>query len=379
MSDTTRSYWLNTMLKISDPVIINAAEQKLSQTLPIEFHPGRKQYMLLEALGRTLVGISPWLELEDVPEEEKSIHAEYRVLCRKAIENAVDPQSKDYMNFSEGYGQALVDAAFLAQAILRAPNELYYKLSQEGKTNLIKALKTTRKFVPFMCNWLFFSATIEAFLYKIGEEYDPVRIEYAIRMHMKWYVGDGFYGDGEFFHMDYYNSFVIQPMFYDVLKTVVNTRDDYPELFKTVTARAARHSAILEMLINKDGTYPVVGRSTTYRFAVFHALSQAVLEDFLPETLPANQVRCGLTEVIKQVLSGRGMFDENGFLTPGVYGRQEKMAEDYICVGSLYFCLTVFLPLGLPASNKFWSGEECSWTAKKIWSGEDVSRDHSID
>ncbi len=38
------------------------------------------------------------------------------------------------------------------------------------------------------------------------------KIDFAVDKHKEWYKGDGWYGDGPDFHLDYYNSFVIQPM-----------------------------------------------------------------------------------------------------------------------------------------------------------------------
>lgn len=116
-----RAYWLQTMLKIADPVLKNLAAGTLKQNMPTVFHPDRVEYMHLEALGRTVCGIAPWLELDGLTGEEAEIQAEYRELTRKAIANAVNPESPDFMNFTEGYGQALVDAAFLAHGIVRAP------------------------------------------------------------------------------------------------------------------------------------------------------------------------------------------------------------------------------------------------------------------
>lgn len=61
----------------------------------------------------------------------------------------------------------------------------------------------------------------ETFLLKIGEDYDPSRIDYALKKIPEWYYGDGVYGDGPSFAMDYYNSFVIQPMLVEVLQVMV--------------------------------------------------------------------------------------------------------------------------------------------------------------
>ena len=236
-----RAYWLQTMLKIADPVLKNLAAGTLKQNMPTVFHPDRAEYMHLEALGRTVCGIAPWLELDGLTGEEAAIQAEYRELTRKAIANAVNPESPDFMNFTEGYGQALVDAAFLAHGIVRAPKQLFHALDEQTKRNLVGALRATRKFTPFVMNWLFFSAMVEAALRVMGEsDYDLTRVDYAVNMFESWYLGDGVYGDGPKFRWDYYNSFVIQPMYVDVLRTFADVGRSYDELLKQVEHRAGR-------------------------------------------------------------------------------------------------------------------------------------------
>ncbi len=380
MKKKDRADWLYRMLQIAEPVLVNLAEDRLKESMPAVFHPDRKPYMHLEALGRTVMGIAPWLELEEVPKDEKELQEKFRQLVRRGLANAVNPDAKDFMNFSEGYGQALVDAAFLAQAIVRAPKQMFMLLGEGDKKNVVAALKATRKFTPFVCNWILFSSMIEVALYVMGEpDYDMTRIEYGVRMFLKWYVGDGTYGDGERFHWDYYNSFVIQPMLLDIVGTMKAVRPDYVDLYQLFRKRASRYAAIQEQMIGADGTYMVIGRSVSYRFGAFQALAQAVLQENLPENLSNGQVRAALTAVLHKVMEHPKMFDENGWLNPGVYGNQQGLAEDYICVGSLYLCMAVFLPLGLPLTHPFWQEKEQDWTAKKIWSGVDVQVDHAVD
>lgn len=378
MENNIRNTWLTYMLHIAAPVLENLSRGKLHETIPAEFHSDRKQYILLEAFGRSICGIAPWLELEGLQGEEKLLQEKYRGMARTCMDQATDPKSRDFMNFS-GEGQPLVDAAFLAHGILRAPEQLFFKLDGRVQKNVIAALKSSRKIVPCVTNWLLFSAMIEAALYRMGEEdYDLVRVDYAVNMFRNWYLGDGTYGDGPEFHWDYYNSFVIQPMLVDILRVLKEERKEYRELLPSAEKRASRYARVLERLIAPDGTYPVIGRSVTYRYGVFQMLSQAALEDLLPDGLSAGQVRCGLSAVIEKVMENKNIFDEKGWLRPGVYGFQPDLAEGYISVGSLYLCLTVFLPLGLLPSHKFWKEEDMEWTGLKIWNGENQFCDHAI-
>ena len=221
---------------------------------------------------------------------------------------------------------------------------------------------------------------VEAGLYVLGEkDYDKMRIAYALRVFDGWYKGDGVYGDGEMFHWDYYNSFVIQPMYLDLAEMFVNLGEEFRELEKRVAVRAARYASVLERMIAPDGSYPILGRSICYRFGAFQMLSQAALEHRLEGSLKPAQVRCALTAVIRRCMENQGMFDQNGWLQPGVCGCQPELAEGYINVGSLYLCSAVFLPLGLPVSDPFWADEDADWTSRKVWSGGHVQIDHAID
>ena len=377
-----RYYWLEKMLKIVDPVLKNLSQEKLKVEMPVEGEDERVKFSYLEAFGRSLSGIAPWLELNskavDLEDEEKEKLKKYTELARKSLKNAVNPESKDYMVFADQIRQPLVDTASLAQAVIRAPKELWQKLDSQTKENLVTALKSSRQIKPYYCNWLLFSAMIEAALAFIGEDYDSVRIDYAMREHMNWYLGDGVYGDGPEFHFDYYNSFVIQPMMIDIIKVMKDKDPEIAEMEAEVLKRARRYGEVLEKMIAPDGSYPPLGRSITYRFGVFQLLSQLALIDQLPASLSPAQVRTALTAVIKKVMSAENMFDWEGWLTIGLYGEQPDLGEDYINTGSLYLASEVFLALGLEKSSEFWSAPAEDWSAKKIWSGENNQADHAL-
>ncbi|RCW55406.1 DUF2264 domain-containing protein [Halanaerobium sp. ST460_2HS_T2] len=379
---TERKFWLENMFKITDPVLENLSQEKLKVEMPVEGEDDRVKFSYLEAFGRTLSGIAPWLELNskevDLDSAEKKRLEKYTKLARKSIKNAVNPDSADYMVFADQIRQPLVDTAFLAQAVIRAPQELWQKLDQQTKNNLVKALKSSRAIKPYYCNWLLFSAMVEAALAFMGEDYDSVRIDYAMREHLGWYLGDGVYGDGPEFHFDYYNSFVIQPMMLDIIKVMKDKDPEIAEMEAEVLSRAQRYGEILEKMIAADGSYPPIGRSITYRFGVFQLLSQLSLNEQLPESLNPAQIRTALTAVIKKVMSAENVFDQNGWLNIGLYGNQPDLGEHYINTGSLYLASEVFLALGLDNSSEFWSAPAEAWSAKKIWSGENLAADHAL-
>src|SRR4051812_34147554 len=377
-----REYWVRVLARISEPVLVSLSQRKLKLTLPVEASTHgnleeRKKYTYLEAIGRLLTGISPWLESGQDGGSEGELRQRYCKLARQAIAAAVDPASPDHMNFTEG-SQPVVDAAFLALAVLRAPVQLWGLLDAPTKRQLVEALRSTRVIRPGFNNWLLFSATIEAFLDFAGEQADFMRIDYAIRQHEEWYKGDGVYGDGPQFHWDYYNSFVIQPMLLQVLDTVSPKNSTWDPLRPAILARAKRYSAIQERLISPEGTFPAIGRSLAYRFGAFHLLATIALRRELPDHLAPEQVRAALTAVIRRMIETSGTFDQNGWLRIGFCGHQPSIGETYISTGSLYLCSAAFFPPAPPAADVFWSGPAKPWTAKQAWSGMDIPADHAL-
>ena len=365
-----RQYYVESLVKIADPVLTSLSENKLKEQMPIEQpeygYGNREKVTYLEAFGRLLSGIAPWLELGADDSEEGRLRAKYIQLAQQGIQNATDPNSPDFMNFDEG-AQPLVDAAFFAQGLLRAPTQLWDPLPEETKQNVIKALKSSRKITPYNNNWMLFTGMVEAALLQFDQSEDRFRMQQPIQKHMEWYLGDGMYGDGPNFHWDYYNSYVIQPMMLDILKAAKNAGWKNERQFNTVLKRAKRYAEIQERLISPEGTYPPIGRSLAYRFGAFQALSQIALWQELPDEFDPAQVRSALYAVIKRQLETPGTFDENGWLQLGFNGHQKNIAEGYISTGSLYLCSEVFLALGLPADTPFWSNEAAPWTQKKIW------------
>lgn len=376
-----RDYWVSTVTRVTGPVLSALQQDRLKELMPVECADGellsRKEVTYLEALGRSLAGLAPWLELGADQTKEGQLRQKYITLSTQAIRHAVTPTAKSYMNFTQ-QRQPLVDAAFLAHALLRAPKQLWGNLDPVTQQHLITALRSTRVIKPYYSNWLLFSAMIEAALLKFANDYDAVRIDYALKSHEEWYKGDGIYGDGPDFHFDYYNSFVIQPMLLDIVKVLSEVKNEGKELYAKILRRAQRYAAIQERLISPEGTFPPVGRSLAYRCGAFQLLSQIALQKQLPVHITPAQVRSALTAVIKTTLEAPGTFDSKGWLTIGFAGHQPEIGESYISTGSLYLCSAVFLPLGLHADDEFWNSPPADWTTKKAFAGMKFPIDKAI-
>lgn len=377
-----RAFWVETITKIADPVYVHLSRNTLKQHMPFESLSNdqlRKDVSYLEAVGRLTCGIAPWLELGPDQTAEGQLRKKYIDLAVQGLTNAVDPQSPDYLVFDNRIPQPLVDAAFLAQGLLRAPKQLWGNLSPKAKENMITELKRTRTIKAWDNNWLLFASTVEAALLEFTGECDKERLTYGVkRFRDDWYKGDAWYGDGAPFHMDYYNSFVIHPMLTDVLIIMQKHQIEGADFLETQLKRAARFAQIQERLISPEGTFPVVGRSIVYRFGAFHALAQACLMENLPKQVAPEQVRCALTAVIRNQMKSPENFDNQGWLRIGFAGGQIHMSESYINTGSVYLCAMGMLALGLPADHAFWAGPYTEWTNLKAWKGIDVGADSAL-
>lgn len=388
-----RGDWLVVLRRLAEPVLENLAQGRLKRVMPVEASPqaddDRSKYTYLEAFGRLMMGIAPWLEVALPPGEEADLQTQMIHLAQQALRQAVDPVSPDFLNFNQGQ-QCLVDTAFLAQAVVRAPRVLWQQLDSVVQENLLAALRSSRMIRPFFNNWLLFSAMVEAALCRVGAEWDQMRVDYALRQMDQWYKGDGAYGDGPEFHWDYYNSFVIYPMMIDILQVVATYRPAFEnfyvtrsspgwaDLYERIIPRAQRYAEVQERLVGPDGTFPPLGRSLAYRFGAFQLLAQLALLKLLPGKLPPSQVRCALSAVIGRTITAAGTFDKQGWLRIGFCGHQPSIGEKYISTGSLYLCSAGLLPLGLPPEDAFWQDAPQDWTAKKAWSGQDLEADHAL-
>ncbi|MBX5438720.1 MAG: DUF2264 domain-containing protein [Thermoflavifilum sp.] len=378
-----RAYWAKLLYHIAYPVCEALAEDALKKRMPVEVNPAfhnqqeRAQYTYLEAVGRTLSGIAPWLAAKGVTGEEARMQQTLQELVLKGLTHIADPHAADYLNFHHG-GQPLVDGAFLSLAFLRAKSALWDPLDRQTQQRIIQAIQSQRIIRPPQSNWLLFASINEAFLLSIGQPFDQSRLWEGIQAFRKWYLGDGWYGDGPQLHLDYYNAYVIHPFLYQIYRVLLPAGMVEEQEYQQIIKRMQRYGEEQERLISPEGTYPPLGRSIVYRIGALQVLADLALQHLLPESLKPAQVRCALTAVMKRQFEAPGTFDTQGWLQIGFCGHQPEAANSYISTGSLYLCTNGFLPLGLPPDDAFWTDPDAEWTAKKAWNGLAFQADHAI-
>lgn len=382
-SNDDRDYWVYIAEKIASPILENMSKGELQKNMIVEVSPtwdGRNiKVVYMEAFGRLMAGIAPWLSLPDDDSPESKIRERLRSQALAAYAKAVDPESDDYLLW-RGEGQALVDAAYIAESFLRGYDALWQPLDSLTKARYIERFKQLREVDPPYTNWLLFSSTIESLLAKIDAEADMYRVNSALRKIDEWYVGDGWYSDGQDFAFDYYNSYVIHPMYLETLQAMIDSKhwnkDHYKRTHRKALKRTQKYVTVLERMISPDGTFPVFGRSIPYRMAALQPLALLSLYDRLPAGITPGQARNVLTKSMHRMYDNNNIFNEGQYLTIGFGGAQKNIADWYTNNGSLYMTSLSLLPLGLPANHRFWTDAPQPGTTWKAWGGEPFPKDH---
>jgi len=383
---TDREHMLALLQRMAEPVLTAMARGELRKRFTLELSPtwdGRSpQVAYLECFGRLIAGIAPWLALPDDASAEGRLRARLRGLALQSYAHAVDPASPDYLAW-KSEGQALVDSAYFTNALLRAPQALWDPLDATTKARIVAEIKGLRRVEPPYINWMLFAAMNEAFLLAVGEQADPMRTNVAIRKVNEWYVGDGWIKDGESFHFDYYNSYVMYPMLVEILEVLERHKAPFwngkpADLRAQAMKRMQRYGEHLERFIAPGGTYPPIGRSLTYRTAVFQPLALLAWRKQLPASLPEGQVRAALRAVHDAVWSDPTNFTRDGWLTLGFVGHHPELADIYSNNGSMYIASASLLALGLPAGDSYWTAPAQDWTQKKAFAGRPFPKDYAV-
>ena len=96
--DSDREHWSDLLYRLSAPVLSNMSEGKLQENMLVEVSPtwdGRDvRVTYMEAFGRLMAGLAPWLSLPDDNTEEGKKRLQLKQWALKSYANAVDPNSR---------------------------------------------------------------------------------------------------------------------------------------------------------------------------------------------------------------------------------------------------------------------------------------------
>ncbi|MBA2809889.1 DUF2264 domain-containing protein [Streptomyces sp. KM273126] len=252
----------------------------------------------------------------------------------------------------EDRGQPLVEAASIALALRLTRPLLWDRLDDAVQQRAADWLGDALTAEPWPCNWELFPVTVGGFLADIGHGTDASHraVDRGLERIEQWYVGDGWYTDGDGRKFDYYNGWAMH--LYPVLHAWLA---DDERLLDLYGGRLSTHLADYARLFGGDGAPMHQGRSLTYRFATTAPLWLGALTGRTP--LPPGQTRRLASGALKYFLDG-GAVDDRGLLTPGWRGPDSAVLQGYSGPASPYWASKGFLGLLLPEDHEVWTAAE---------------------
>ncbi|MFF3331027.1 DUF2264 domain-containing protein [Streptomyces sp. NPDC002888] len=252
----------------------------------------------------------------------------------------------------EDRSQPLVEAASIALALRLTRPLLWDRLDDAVRQRAAAWLGDALTAEPWPCNWELFPVTVGGFLQEIGYETEASgkAVDHHLERIEQWYVGDGWYTDGDGRKFDYYNGWAMH--LYPVLHAWLA---DDARLLDLYGGRLEAHLADYARLFGGDGAPMHQGRSLTYRFATTSPLWLGALTGRTP--LSPGQTRRLASGALKYFLD-RGAVDDHGLLTLGWHGPDESVLQGYSGPASPYWASKAFLGLLLPPDHEVWTARE---------------------
>ncbi len=356
-AQTDRAYWVSVMTRLADPVLTNLANGTLKARMPVEQAAGsdRRAVTHLEALGRLVAGMAPWIELAADDTPEGKLRGQYADLARRAIARAVDPASPDFLNFTRER-QPLVDAAFLAQGVLRAPRALKDALGRDrppgnSSPRSNQRARSRRSSATGCCfprpskprsRASAPPGTGCASTTRCGSTTSGTRATASTATAPR--------------STGTTTTASSSSRCCSTCSTSAATRCPPGR-----SSRPASNSARGATRPFTSGSSRRTGRSrpSAARSPIALARSSCSRRWRCARRCPkrCRRRRCAAPSprVIRRTIEAPGTFDANGWLQIGFCGHQPGVGETYISTGSLYLCAVGLLPLGLPPADPFWS------------------------
>jgi len=272
-------------------------------------------------------------------------------LYRQGLANGTDPEHPEYWGGVNGTDQRQVELAAIGFTMKMLPNLVWDPLPQSAKDNLASYLEQARKFDYADNNWKFFRILVDLGLEQCGVEFDRSYTDKYLEELEGFYLGDGWYRDGNIRRIDHYIPFAMH--FYGLIYAKLANGDesrvaDYKE-------RARLFAQDIQHWFDEDGGTLAFGRSLTYRFACGGFWGALAFADV--EALPWGVIKGHFLRHLRwwsklPIANGDGVLSI-GYGYPNLF-----MSESYNSAGSPYWALKAFLPLALPADHPFWTADE---------------------
>ena len=269
---------------------------------------------------------------------------------------ADDAESWPQIDSYDVFGQPMVESASVALGLRLTRPWLWDRLDSSEQDRVASWLRGALTSVPAPNNWYLFPYTVAGFLESVGrgDELTARVRERGLALLESWYVGDGWYTDGDGGSYDHYNGWALH--LYPVLDELLSARESGTDPRQSVWgARLQEHLGGFSHMFAADGAPLYFGRSMTYRFAAGAAVGVGAASGNTPLT-PGSSRRL-LSGVLSYFLD-HGALNEHGLLSLGWHGEHAATLQPYSGPASPYWASKAFVALLAPADHPLWTSQE---------------------
>ena len=361
----------NNIESIEAPIVMPRYETEV--TYPSKDAPTwRKKAEVFEGLCRSFFISAPLIHIEP----ELILNGiNIRDYYKKQVLYAVTPGADNYvLNYSDMRAldqsdnptacyQQTVETAALVICLWLSKDEIWETYTQEEKDRIASFLTDFAHSNTVPQNWRLFNMLDMAFLYMNGYPIDEDIMRDHAQNILNYYVGDGWYRDGQSF--DYYSCWA-----FNMYTAIWNNWYGY-EKEPYIAARFEENSNELMKtypdFFDRDGFTNMWGRSGIYRNAATSSFDGNLM-------MKNPQIDPGLA---RRICSGsllqfleRDDFLWKGVPTLGFYGPFVPLVQGYSCAESPMWLAKALLCLHLPEDHPFWTAKENSGTWEKLSQNE---------
>ncbi len=340
----TKDDFRGLMMSVLEPLIEHFTEEKAGIDLGVTATTYPQKTIRFEAFSRPLWGLVPFWA-------GGGHHKTFEEYYRQGFTAGTDPAGKEYWGLCHAFDQRFVEMAAMAYGLILTPQILWDPLTDKEKSNLADWLYEINKYELPVCNWVMFAVLVNIALKKLGCRYDEDKLKRYLDGVDSFYLGDGWYQDGDSGQKDYYISFAIH--FYSLFYVRVMNEEDHErcEIYKE---RAMLFAKEFIYWFDESGASLPYGRSLTYRFSQVSFFSACLMAGIEP--FPVGVIKGLIVRHLCDWLR-RPIFDRDDILTIGYGYPNLVMGERYNGPGSPYWAMKTFAFLMLPDDHPFWSAE----------------------
>jgi hypothetical protein len=274
----------------------------------------------------------------------------------RGVANGANPDHPEAWLRLTPRSQQMVEAAAIAVALHESREWIWERLDTRAQEHVAEWLGGFIGSTTHDNNWRLFQVVSEQFLASVGAPYSKEDIEGGLDRIEDWYVGDGWYSDGDGQNFDNYIGWAMH--LYPGLWTrmaAATPGAQYDDRLKVYRERLRLFLEDAVHLIGNDGAPVYQGRSLTYRMAAATPYWMGAVLDATPLSPGATRRICsGIARHFVQ----HGVPDERGLLTLGWYDTFLPTTQAYSGPGSPYWASKGFIGLLLPPEHPVWTDPE---------------------